>query len=61
MSFKSKFSHVLRGALISSAALMLSACGGDTPVAAFTMQLLHVSDADGSDSTTLNSDKTRQA
>ena len=55
MSFKSNFSHVLRGALISSAALMLSACGGDPPVAAFTMQLLHVSDADGSDSTTLNS------
>jgi 5'-nucleotidase / UDP-sugar diphosphatase len=36
----------------------LSACGGnDTPPpeAAFTLQLLHISDADGSDTTTLNS------
>jgi 2',3'-cyclic-nucleotide 2'-phosphodiesterase (5'-nucleotidase family) len=55
MSFNTKFSHVLRGALISSAALMLVACGGDVPAPSFTMQLLHVSDADGSDTTTLNS------
>ena len=36
----------------------LSACGGnDTPApeAAFTLQLLHISDADGSDTTALNS------
>jgi 2',3'-cyclic-nucleotide 2'-phosphodiesterase (5'-nucleotidase family) len=38
-------------------ALVLSACGGtsDAPEAAFTLQLLHISDADGSDSTALNS------
>ena len=38
-------------------ALVLSACGGtsDAPDAAFTLQLLHISDADGSDSTALNS------
>jgi 2',3'-cyclic-nucleotide 2'-phosphodiesterase (5'-nucleotidase family) len=55
MSFNTKFSHMLRGALISSAALVLAACGGDVPAPSFTMQLLHVSDADGSDTTTLNS------
>ena len=41
------------------AALTLSACGGgdDTPVpeAAFTLQLLHFADADGSDTTALKS------
>jgi 2',3'-cyclic-nucleotide 2'-phosphodiesterase (5'-nucleotidase family) len=39
-------------------ALVLSACGGTSeapPEAAFTLQLLHISDADGSDSTALNS------
>lgn len=38
-------------------ALVLSACGGttDVPEAAFTLQLLHISDADGSDTTALNS------
>ena len=39
-------------------AMVLSACGGTsdaTPEAAFTLQLLHISDADGSDSTALNS------
>ncbi len=46
--------------LIASAAavMVLTACGGTDPVvpeAAFTLQLLHVSDADGSDSTALNS------
>lgn len=37
--------------------LLLSACGGtnNPPDAAFTLQLLHISDADGSDSTALNS------
>ena len=59
MSFKSKLHHIPRGALILGAALTLAACvgsgGGEAPVAAFTMQLLHVSDADGSDTTTLNS------
>ena len=50
-----------RGALILSSALMLAACGGigsgggEAPAAAFTMQLLHVADADGSDTTALNS------
>jgi len=41
-----------------AAALTLSACGGSKevlPEAAFTLQLLHISDADGSDSTALNS------
>lgn len=39
-------------------AAALTACGGadkGVPEAAFTMQLLHISDADGSDSTALNS------
>ena len=39
-------------------AMVLSACGGSdavVPEAAFTLQLLHISDADGSDSTALNS------
>ena len=38
-------------------AAVLSACGGtsDAPEAAFNLQLLHISDADGSDSTALNS------
>jgi ABC-type glycerol-3-phosphate transport system substrate-binding protein len=49
-----------RRLLIASvaSALVLSACGGtDTaaPESAFTLQLLHISDADGSDSTALNS------
>jgi 2',3'-cyclic-nucleotide 2'-phosphodiesterase (5'-nucleotidase family) len=36
--------------------MLLTACGGnDVPQAAFTLQLLHISDADGSDSTALNS------
>ena len=66
MSFKLKLHHMARGALILSAALTLAACGGsgsgggeapatEAPAAVFTMQLLHVSDADGSDTTTLNS------
>ncbi len=41
------------------AAALLSGCGGTTeapaPEAAFTLQLLHISDADGSDTTVLNS------
>jgi 5'-nucleotidase/UDP-sugar diphosphatase len=39
-------------------ALVLGACGGTSdapPEAAFTLQLLHISDADGSDTTALNS------
>jgi hypothetical protein len=43
---------------LMAAALALSACGGSeeaTPDAAFTLQLLHISDADGSDTTALNS------
>lgn len=56
----SKFTTVMRSILVSSAILSLAACGGGSdgrgvPNAAFTMQLLHVSDADGSDQTTLNS------
>jgi 2',3'-cyclic-nucleotide 2'-phosphodiesterase (5'-nucleotidase family) len=36
--------------------MLLTACGSnDVPQAAFTLQLLHISDADGSDSTALNS------
>jgi 2',3'-cyclic-nucleotide 2'-phosphodiesterase (5'-nucleotidase family) len=44
-------------ATLLATALVLSACGGtsDAPEAAFTLQLLHISDADGSDSTALNS------
>ena len=44
-------------ATMLATALVLSACGGtsDAPEAAFTLQLLHISDADGSDSTALNS------
>jgi len=41
-----------------TSALVLSACGGThktQPEVAFTLQLLHISDADGSDSTALNS------
>ncbi len=41
-----------------ASALLISACGGTSsapPEAAFTLQLLHISDADGSDSTALNS------
>ena len=49
-----------RRLLIASvaSALMLSACGGTDPAppeADFTLQLLHISDADGSDTTALNS------
>ena len=61
MLFESKLHHMSRGALILSSALMLAACGGigsgggEAPAAAFTMQLLHVADADGSDTTALNS------
>ena len=57
MSFKSKLHNTSCGALILSAALMLAACGRgvEPPVADFTLQLLHVADADGSDTTTLNS------
>ena len=43
---------------LMAAALALSGCGGSeeaTPDAAFTLQLLHISDADGSDTTALNS------
>jgi 2',3'-cyclic-nucleotide 2'-phosphodiesterase (5'-nucleotidase family) len=42
---------------VLATALVLSACGGtsDAPEAAFTLQLLHISDADGSDTTVLNS------
>jgi len=38
-----------------AAALVLTACGGGVPKADFTLQLLHLSDADGSDSTALKS------
>jgi len=59
MIINSKLSYLLRGAVISSIAFMLAACGGGSstppPPAAFTLQLLHVSDADGSDTTALNS------
>ena len=52
--------QLTRRFLIASmaSALVLSACGGNStavPDTAFTLQLLHVSDADGSDSTALNS------
>jgi 2',3'-cyclic-nucleotide 2'-phosphodiesterase (5'-nucleotidase family) len=57
---KKQFSRRLLMASMASMAsvLMLSACGGtNSPpqAAAFTLQLLHISDADGSDSTALNS------
>ncbi len=55
MSFKLKFAWAARAALLSSAILAFAACGGGSYQPAFTMQLLHVSDADGSDQTTLNS------
>lgn len=55
MSLKLKFAWAARAALLSSAVLALAACGGSGSDPAFTMQLLHVSDADGSDQTTLNS------
>ena len=55
MTLKLKFAWAARAALLSSAVLALAACGGSGSDAAFTMQLLHVSDADGSDQTTLNS------
>ena len=60
MTINSKLSYLLRGAVISSVAFTLAACGGGStppppPPAAFTLQLLHVSDADGSDTTALNS------
>jgi 2',3'-cyclic-nucleotide 2'-phosphodiesterase (5'-nucleotidase family) len=50
------FSRVLIASMAS--ALVLTACGGNEsppPEAAFTMQLLHIADADGSDTTALNS------
>lgn len=48
---------VWRWALASASAAVLVACGGtsEVPQAAFTLQLLHISDADGSDQTALNS------
>ena len=55
MSLKLKFAWAARAALLSSAVLALAAFGGSGSDPAFTMQLLHVSDADGSDQTTLNS------
>ena len=55
MSLRLKFAWAARGALLSSIVLALAACGGGVPEPAFTLQLLHVSDADGSDQTTLNS------
>ena len=55
MSLKLKCAWAARAALLSSAILGLAACGGGSYGPAFTMQLLHVSDADGSDQTTLNS------
>jgi 2',3'-cyclic-nucleotide 2'-phosphodiesterase (5'-nucleotidase family) len=55
MSFKLKSAWAARAALLSTAILGLAACGGGSYGPAFTMQLLHVSDADGSDQTTLNS------
>ena len=54
---KKLFTRRLLIASVASA-LVLSACGGtDTvpPEATFTLQLLHISDADGSDTTALNS------
>ena len=52
-----KLAAVARRVVLSGAIVTLAACGGgeSVPSAAFTMQLLHVSDADGSDQTTLNS------
>lgn len=52
--------RLTRRLLIASvaSALVLSACGGTDPAppeAAFTLQLLHISDADGSDTTALKS------
>ena len=55
MSLKLKCAWAARVALLSIAVLGLAACGGGSYGPAFTMQLLHVSDADGSDQTTLNS------
>lgn len=55
MYLRLKFVWAARGALLSSLVLALAACGGGVVEPAFTLQLLHVSDADGSDQTTLNS------
>lgn len=55
MSLKLKLAWAARGAFLSSMVLALAACGGSTSEPAYTLQVLHVSDADGSDQTTLNS------
>ena len=55
MSLKLKFAWAARGALLSSLVLALAACGGSASEPAYTLQVLHVSDADGSDETALNS------
>lgn len=55
MSLKLKFAWAARGALLSSFVLALAACGGSASEPAYTLQVLHVSDADGSDETALNS------
>lgn len=54
-SMKQRFTQSILVASMASV-LFLSACGGnDVPEPAFTLQLLHFADADGSDSTALNS------
>jgi 2',3'-cyclic-nucleotide 2'-phosphodiesterase (5'-nucleotidase family) len=51
------FSRSLLASSLASVMLLIGCGGNDTqvPEAAFTMQLLHISDADGSDTTALNS------
>lgn len=52
---KQRFTQRILVASLASV-LFLTACGGnDVPEASFTLQLLHISDADGSDRTALNS------
>lgn len=55
MALKLKFAAAARGAFLSCAILALAGCGGSGSDPAFTLQLLHVSDADGSDQTALGS------
>ena len=55
MSFLQKFARVANVALLSCTIVALAACGNESAKPAFTLQLLHVADADGSDTTALNS------
>jgi 2',3'-cyclic-nucleotide 2'-phosphodiesterase (5'-nucleotidase family) len=56
MILKSNLARAASSVLMSAAILALAACGGGgDPKPAFNLQLLHVADADGSDTTALNS------